>query len=162
MKRVLCIVIVLILFRMIQIEKSNRVIIKDYDTTQFSIKESDLLDMDLDMYSLIMALDFYKIEHKEIVLAQAILETGWFKSYNCKERNNLFGLFNSKKMEMHKFSHWSLSVKGYKTMVQYRYKETDDTYFHFLKRIKYAEDPDYIPKLYNLIEKHELAKLVNN
>ena len=36
------------------------------------------------------ALEYYKIHHKEIVYAQAILETGWFKSIN--HYNNLFGL----------------------------------------------------------------------
>ena len=31
-------------------------------------------------------------KHKDIVIAQAILETGWFKSKNFKINNNLFGM----------------------------------------------------------------------
>jgi len=38
--------------------------------------------------------------YPEIVLAQSILETGWFKCKNCSlDNNNLFGLWNSKKQE---------------------------------------------------------------
>ena len=31
-------------------------------------------------------------KHKDIIIAQAILETGWFKSKNCINNNNLFGM----------------------------------------------------------------------
>ena len=34
------------------------------------------------------------IKHPKIVLAQAILETGWFKSSVCRKKHNLFGLTN--------------------------------------------------------------------
>lgn len=34
------------------------------------------------------------IKYPKIVLAQAILETGWFKSSVCRNKNNLFGLTN--------------------------------------------------------------------
>lgn len=36
------------------------------------------------------------IRHPKIVLAQAILETGWFRSPLCRNRHNLFGLTNPK------------------------------------------------------------------
>lgn len=36
------------------------------------------------------------IQHPRIVLAQAILETGWFRSPLCRNRHNLFGLTNPK------------------------------------------------------------------
>ena len=36
------------------------------------------------------------IQHPRIVLAQAILETGWFRSLLCRNRHNLFGLTNPK------------------------------------------------------------------
>ena len=32
-----------------------------------------------------------EVQHKDIVLRQAILETGWLTSYSCKKRHNLFG-----------------------------------------------------------------------
>ncbi len=34
------------------------------------------------------------IRHPKIVLAQAILETGWFRSSVCRNKHNLFGLTN--------------------------------------------------------------------
>lgn len=37
---------------------------------------------------LMEALEYYEIHHKEIVYAQAILETGHFKSGGCKKGNN--------------------------------------------------------------------------
>ena len=39
--------------------------------------------------------ELYKtdIKHKEIVLKQAILETGWFTSKVYKEKNNCFGFY---------------------------------------------------------------------
>ena len=33
----------------------------------------------------------------EIVLRQAITETGWFKCTNCSSRNNIFGFYYKKK-----------------------------------------------------------------
>ena len=99
---------------------------------------------------------FYEIAHKEIVLAEAILETGWFSSNLCKNNNNLFGLYDSRKMDFFAFDHWIYSVRGYKRSIQYRFKETDKDYYHFLKRIKYASDPDYIPKLKGMFIKHNL------
>lgn len=131
-------------------------IIEEVEEIQFN--EDHLLEMDLDIHSLILALNYYEIEHKEIVLAQAILETGWFDSYNCKRRNNLFGLYNSRRLKMHSFEHWSVSVKKYKKWIQRRYKETDKDYYHFLKRIKYAEDPEYISKLKKVVKNNNLSK----
>lgn len=70
---------------------------------------------------LMEALEYYNVKHKNIVYAQAILETGHFRSKVCKEYNNLFGLYNSYKGDYYKFVHWSQSVKAYKDLIQYRY-----------------------------------------
>ena len=43
------------------------------------------------------------IKHPKIVLAQAILETGWFRSPLCRNRHNLFGLTNPKTRKYYKF-----------------------------------------------------------
>lgn len=95
------------------------------------------------------ALDFYNIHHKNIVLAQAILETGNYKSHICLEYNNLFGLYNSKKKQYYKYNHWSESVIAYKRLIQSRYKPNED-YYAFLQRIHYAENPKYIKILKEL------------
>lgn len=107
---------------------------------------------------LMEALLYYDIKHPEIVYAQAVLETGNFKSQLCVQHNNLFGLYNSRKSRYFKYNHWSESVKGYKNMIQYRYKEdikkppNNEDYYNFLHRIGYAEDKDYINKIKNIVK----------
>lgn len=102
--------------------------------------------------ALLQALDYYDIQYPEIVYAQAILETGHFKSRVCKEYNNLFGLYNSESKDYFKFEHWSDSIRAYIDCIQYRYNPSED-YYHFLDNIGYAEDPEYTNKL---------RKIVNN
>lgn len=94
----------------------------------------------------LQACAYYGLKHDTIILTQAKLETGNYRSYQCRVNNNLFGLYNSTKMEYYKFNHWSESVEAYKKWIQYRLKDEEDYYF-FLSRIGYAEDPDYISKL---------------
>lgn len=98
------------------------------------------------------ALEYYDLHHPDIVYAQAILETGYFKSQGCLRDNNLFGLYNSTKNKYHKFDHWTLSVIGYKEWIQRRYKPPEN-YYNFLSRIHYAEDPTYISKLKQIVKK---------
>ena len=103
---------------------------------------------------LMEALEYYGVKHPQIVHAQAILETGYFKSDLCLNRNNLFGLYNSKKHRYYTFGHWTESVVAYLNYVQYRYKPPND-YYKFLSDIGYAEDPDYINKLKVIVSKND-------
>lgn len=96
------------------------------------------------------ALNYYGIKYADIVYAQAILETGHFKSRVCHENNNLFGLYDSYNKRYYSFDHWSDSVIAYRDMVQYKMIAGED-YYNFLRRIGYAEDPLYIDKLKSLI-----------
>lgn len=98
------------------------------------------------------ALEFYGIQHLDVVYAQAILETGHFKSAGCLKHNNLFGLYNSKAKRYCRFNHWTESVIAYKEWIQRRYKPPED-YYKFLSRINYAEDPAYISKLKQIVKK---------
>ena len=100
---------------------------------------------------LIGALIYFDVKHADIVYAQALLETGHFKSYNCIHRNNLFGLYNSKTKSYYTFNHWAESVIAYKLWIQNRYKEDGD-YFAFLNRIGYAEEPLYNKYLADIIK----------
>ena len=93
----------------------------------------------------LQACEYYDIQHADIVVSQAILETGHFRSKLCLEHNNLFGLYNSYKHEFFKFNHWTESVKAYRDLVQYRYKSGD--YYTWLVKIGYASDPRYINKV---------------
>lgn len=97
------------------------------------------------------ALGYYGVHHPEIVYAQAVLETGNFKSDLCINGNNLFGLYNSKKKRYYTFDHWKDCIIAYKEMIQYKYKDGDD-YLNFLKEIGYAKDSEYICKLKELIK----------
>lgn len=103
---------------------------------------------------LIEALDYYAVKHPNIVYAQAILETGHFRSKVYREYNNLFGLYNSRTKSYYKFNHWSESVVAYLNYIQYRYKPPDD-YYKFLSDIGYAEDPKYINKLKRIVNQYD-------
>ena len=116
--------------------------------------EGQILSSDISVENYMRALEFYEVKFKKEVLAQAILETGYFKSYNCRVRNNTLGLFNSRKMQYFEFDHWSESIKGYKNMIEYRLKDDED-YYNFLKRIGYAEDPNYIAKVKRIVSSLE-------
>lgn len=106
---------------------------------------------------LMEALEYFDIKHKEIVYAQAVLETGGFTSYNCKHRNNLFGLYNSRRNEYFSFNHWVDCVIAYKIYIQRRYNEGEN-YYAFLDRIGYAEAEHYNKALQHLVKIHKNKK----
>jgi flagellum-specific peptidoglycan hydrolase FlgJ len=90
-------------------------------------------------------LEAYGVKHVDIVVRQSVVETGWYKCTNCSlDNNNLFGFISSKGGYM-KFDTWQDSVKEYAVWQKRFYKGGD--YHVFLKRIGYAEDPNYINKL---------------
>jgi flagellum-specific peptidoglycan hydrolase FlgJ len=93
--------------------------------------------------ALILELHDLKVLAPNIVLAQAKLETGNFKSYLFKVSNNLFGFRNFNGYI--KYSSWKESVKAYKDWQTRKYKGGD--YYEFLENIKYAEDTLYVYKL---------------
>ena len=100
------------------------------------------------------ACDYYNIQHSDVVVSQAILETGNFKSDLCLNQNNLFGLYNSRRDEFFSFDHWTKSVKAYRDKIQYRYYSGD--YYEWLQEIGYAEDTCYVSKLKLIKEKYNL------
>ena len=83
------------------------------------------------------------LPHPHIVLAQARLETGNFRSDRCKRDKNLFGIKHNGKYT--KYSTWQASVADYKKRISARYKGGD--YYQFLNRIGYAADRQYVTKL---------------
>ena len=102
------------------------------------------VDSDLNLENLIATMEHYGLHHQSIVLAQALLETGYFTSSVCRNKHNLFGL-TRKDGHYYEFANWQESVKGYRDMIQYRYKGGD--YYEFLRQVPYAEDPNYIYKV---------------
>lgn len=103
---------------------------------------------------LMEALIYYDVKYPHIVYAQALIETGNFKSDLCLNDNNLFGLYNSSRGRYHRFDHWTKSVVAYKDFIQRRYKPPED-YYKFLQRIGYAEDPNYINKLKGIVSRND-------
>lgn len=100
------------------------------------------------------------IRHPKIVLAQAILETGWFRSPLCRNRHNLFGLTDPKTGKYYEFNHWTESVRAYYTKVQYRYCQKNQTstsdvdYLKWLQQIGYAEAPMYIQSVKEIMKRN--------
>jgi len=76
-----------------------------------------------------------KIAHPEIVIKQAILETGWFTAPFLMSRNNIFGF---RKTTYLRFNNWKECVDYYKRWQDKRYVNPKEDYYKFLVRIKYA------------------------
>jgi len=72
----------------------------------------------------------------EIVMKQAILETGYFYPNNLMAKNNLFG-FRVRGKNLY-FNSWQESVDYYKNWQLRKYTKPDENYYKFLVRIKYA------------------------
>lgn len=87
------------------------------------------------------------VSHPNIVLAQAKLESNLGKSKVAQHTNNLFGLRKGKRYR--RFSHWTECVTAYKNLVQSKYN--GGNYYAFLDKIGYAEDPDYVDKLKDMV-----------
>lgn len=95
--------------------------------------------------NMLVACEYYGIKHPSIVTAQAILESGNFKSEVFKKYNNPFGLYNSYRKDYYKFKHWSDAILAYQALIEYKYK--GGNYYEFLDSIGYAADPNYIRKV---------------
>ena len=108
--------------------------------------QPDIKEAELTVASLYAALKRHGVKHPKIVLAQAILETGWFRSQVAKTKNNLFGLRNPRTGEYYSFNTWEDSIDGYVSMVQYKYRQNEN-YYAFLNRIRYAGDRNYTRKV---------------
>ena len=75
-----------------------------------------------------------EIAFPEIVMRQALLETGNLKPGFLMSRNNLFGFRYKKYLT---FENWQESVAYYKRWQDKRYRPGED-YYSFLVRIRYA------------------------
>lgn len=86
-----------------------------------------------------------EVTQPEIVMKQAILETGRFTSYGFKTRNNIFGFYDARLKQYLRFDDWKECVTYMKNWQIRKYKGQD--YYTFLKNLPYAEDPLYISKV---------------
>jgi uncharacterized FlgJ-related protein len=107
--------------------------------------------------SLMNCLNDFKVKFPHIVLAQAVLESGHFKSDVFLSHNNLFGMkiagsrpttaLNSGSGYA-KYESWMMSVLDYALFQSafMRKINTEAEYFKYLAK-NYAQDPGYISKL---------------
>ena len=87
------------------------------------------------------------IPHANIVLAQAKLESGNFKSNLVRTHQNIFGL--KKGNRYRRYSHWTECVEDYKKCISNRYN--GGSYYAFLNRIGYASHPNYTELLKDMV-----------
>ena len=100
-------------------------------------------DKPLNLQNLFKVMEDCGVLYPKIVAAQYCLETGYGTSNVCRNYNNLFGLFDSKRRDYYRFRSWEESVAGYVRMIQRRYNpKKDRNYYAFLKRIGYAGNMD--------------------
>ncbi len=103
----------------------------------------------------LIELEKQNILYPKIVLAQAILETGWFKCDKCSmSKNNLFGLWDNRNKRYFPYDTWQESIGGYKRGIEYKFKKKEyEDYYEFLEDIGYASDPEYINKIKLIVDK---------
>ena len=107
-------------------------------------------------------------KHKDIVVAQAILETGWFKSPTCINNNNLFGMkqvytrSTTSDTVLNGYSHyrnWRQSVIDYYILQSTRESiipTTREQYYHYLDKVYSEVGRSYSSQLKDLIQRLDL------
>jgi len=133
-------------------QEDKLIVIREYN--EFS--ESKLIDK-------ITELNF---KYPYIILAQAKLESGHFKSTIFLENNNMFGMKEAKlRANLAKgtnrghayYETWQESVIDYALYYSsyLRSIKTEGEYFEYLRQ-NYAEDPTYVQRLKQIISKQDL------
>ena len=104
--------------------------------------------------NLLRYLELLNVENSDIIVKQAILETGWFNSSSFKRGNNLFGmtvpkvrenLVKGSYLDHARYDHWTDSVKDYILWQQYWVSKGKNinNYYVFLEEINYATSSNY-------------------
>lgn len=156
------IVIIIMFFKTLDIDKKvnkidDIVVIKDtvylpikYDVVEFSPEE---------FYA---SINESGIKFPKVVMAQAILESGNFKSELFKQNSNPFGMMRPRqrpttsidKEQYAKYEHWKHSILDY-WIWQHSYAKTiknEEEYLNLLQSI-YAEDKNYTKKLKRIMRR---------
>lgn len=129
--------------------KEENTIIEKEDSVSVQWRQNHFLLSEENLYNELVA---QGVDFPEIVTAQALLETGHFKSYACLQQNNLFGLRDNKGTYM-SFPHWTDAVAAYKKYIQRYNHPVPEDYYAYLQELGYAEDPQYIDKLKQIVNK---------
>ena len=94
-----------------------------------------------------------RIKHPRIVLAQSLMETGYYKCANCSmDHNNIFGF--RYKGEYLTFDNWQMSVMYYKDFQDRHFKGGD--YYDFLTNRGYAANMEKYVSDLKWIKKYKI------
>lgn len=132
--------------------------VSETQTVIIGIEEDEKNDP---LVQLTFLLDRYNISHKEIVIAQAILESGNFTSNLYLNKNNLFGMKHP--LQRPTTSLGGVRFASYESIdhciidygiwqAKYGSNLTHDQYLELLSSI-YAEDKEYVKKLKKIMNK---------
>lgn len=131
-----------------------------------------VLEAEEDKFSqeaLVEELKSLNVRFPHIILAQAILETGYYDSRIYHENNNLFGMKEARarattakgtQLGHAYYDHWKESVTDY-ALYQAAYLNklrTEKKYLNYLER-NYAEAKNYDVMLTEIINRHNLKEL---
>lgn len=135
------------------------------NATQQPITYQDSVSVD----SLKMMVWSLPFKHKDIIVAQAILETGWFKSKNYQINNNLFGMkqvfsrATTADTTINGYSHypnWKMSVIDYYLKQSTRENiipTTREQYYHYLDKVYSEAGSGYSSQLKGIIKRLGLS-----
>ena len=146
---IIALLVVAFLINVYSDNKKENIIIEKEDSVSVQWRQNHFLLSEENLYNELVA---QGVDFPEIVTAQALLETGHFKSYACLQQNNLFGLRDSKGKYM-SFPHWTDAVAAYKKYIQRYNHPVPEDYYAYLQELGYAEDPQYIDKLKQIVNK---------
>ena len=107
------------------------------------------------VHQLYDSLKSYQIENPEIVLASAIIETGWMECADCSlGMNNLFGFrLDNGYIGFSNYSQCLVYMKKWQQAfyAPWKLKHANQNYYDFLTYVNYAQNmPDYIKNLKTL------------
>lgn len=146
----------MVLKKPVQLEQQNNTFIQE---KQYVITIPDTPSLDMVYFYL----RFFNIQHPEVVWCQSYLETNKLTQINNK--NNLFNFRYSKrysvgikenKSKYTEYKHWIHSIIEYRNWQRRKYKDTTENYYHFLKRVGFAEDTLYNHKLKFILKRNKL------
>lgn len=126
---------------------NNPILVKDTVVVHDTIIKSIAAIPPLNETNVLKELKKQNIPHAKIVLAQSKLETGGYTSKLCKTHNNIFGL--RKGNSYRRYDNYIACIADYKKRISSKYK--GGSYYEFLKRLGYAEDPEYTQKLKGMV-----------
>jgi len=129
-------------------------------------------DDSITVNKLISAVYTLPFKYKKIVIAQGILETGWFQSKNFKVNNNIFGMkspntrVTTSDSSINGYAHyqkWELSIIDYYLMLSVRNDvlniKSEDEYYTFVDQIYSEMGKSYSNQLKAIIKQLNLDEV---